>query len=69
MGKKLKQLQTFSWAPESLWMVTAAMKFKVVTSRKKSYDQTRQHIKKRITLPTNIHILKAIFFSSSHVQI
>ena len=29
IGKKWKQWQTlFSWAPESLWMVTAAMKLK-----------------------------------------
>ena len=29
MGKKWKQWQIlFSWAPESLWMVTAAMKLK-----------------------------------------
>ena len=33
---------------------------KMVASWKKSYDQTRQHIKKHITLPTNICILKAI---------
>ena len=30
---------------------------------KKSYDQPRQHIKIRdITLPTNVHIVKAIVF-------
>ena len=30
---------------------------------KKSYDQTRQHIKSRdITLPTKVHIIKAIVF-------
>ena len=29
MGKQWKQQQTlFSWAPKSLWMVTAAMKLK-----------------------------------------
>ena len=49
-------------------MVIAAMKLETLAPWKKSYDQTRQHIKNRITLPTNIHILKAIFFSSSHVQ-
>ena len=34
------------WAPESLQMVTAAMKWKD-TPWKNSYDQTRQHIKKQ----------------------
>ena len=33
-----------SWALKSLWMVTEAMKLKD-TPLKKSYDQTRQHIK------------------------
>ena len=35
------------WAPKSLQMVTAAMKLKDTCSRKKSYDQPRQHIKKQ----------------------
>ena len=35
------------WAPKSLQMVTAAMKLKDACSWKKSYDQPRQHIKKR----------------------
>ena len=33
------------------------------TPWKKSYDQTRQHIKSRdITLPTKVHLVKAMFF-------
>ena len=48
MGKQWKECNTlFSWAPESLQMVTAAMKLKTSCSLKKSYDQTRQHIKKQ----------------------
>ena len=35
------------WAPKSLLMVTAAMKFKTLTPCKESYDQPRQHIKKQ----------------------
>ena len=35
------------WAPESLQMVTAAMKLKDATPWKKSYDQPRQHIEKQ----------------------
>ena len=47
MGKQWKQCQTlFFWAPKSLQMVTAAMKLKD-TPWKESYDQARQHIKKR----------------------
>ena len=43
IGKKWKQWQTlFSWAPKSLQVVTAAMKFKDTCS----YDKSRQHIKK-----------------------
>ena len=35
---------------------------------KKSYDQPRQHIKSRdITLPTNVHLVKAMVFSCIHV--
>ena len=33
--------------PKSLQMLTAAMKLKDVCSSKKSYDQSRQHIKKQ----------------------
>ena len=47
MGKQWKQCQTlFFWAPKSLQMVTAAMKLKMLTPWKKSYDQPRQHIEK-----------------------
>ena len=35
------------WAPKSLKMVTAAMKLKDACSWKKSYDQSRQHVKKQ----------------------
>ena len=48
-GGERKQWQIlFSWAPKSLRMVTAAMKFKkTLTPWKKSYDQPRQNIKKQ----------------------
>ena len=32
---------SFSWAPKSLWMVTTAMKLKMLTPWKKSYDKPR----------------------------
>ena len=48
MGKQWKQCQTLFWgAPKSLQMVTAAMKLKDAYSLEKSYDQSRQHIKKQ----------------------
>ena len=45
MGKKW--LTLFWGALKSLQMVTAAMKFKMFTPWKESYDQPRQHIKKQ----------------------
>ena len=48
MGKQWKQCQTFfEGAPNSLQMVTAAMKLKDAYPWKKSYDQPRQHIQKQ----------------------
>ena len=43
-----KQWHTlFSWAPKSLQMVPAAMKLEILAPWKKSYDQSRQYIKKQ----------------------
>ena len=54
----------FLGAPKLLQMVTAAMKLKDGCSlEKKSYDQSRQHIKSRdVTLPTKVHLVKAMVF-------
>ena len=47
-GEMWKQCQiSFSWAPVSMWTVTAAMKLKDTCSLKKSYDKPRQCIKKQ----------------------
>ena len=44
-------------------MVTAAMKLKALAPWKTNYDQPRQHVKKQsITLPTKVHLGKAIVF-------
>ena len=45
-------------------MVTAAMKLKDACSWKKNYDQPRDSIlkSKDITLPTNVHTVKAMVF-------
>ena len=47
-GETVEQWQTlFAWAPESLQMVAAAVKLKMLAPWKKSYDQPRQRIKKQ----------------------
>ena len=48
-GKEKAETVTvlFSWAPKSLWMVTAAIKLKDVFSLEESYDKPRQSIKKQ----------------------
>ena len=42
-GKRKQLLNLFSWAPDSLWMVIAAIKLK--DAWKESYDKPRQRIK------------------------
>ena len=48
MAKRWGKLETvtdfISWAPKSLQTVTAAMKLKMLTLWKESYDKPRQHI-------------------------
>ena len=64
MGKQWKQwLTLFFWVPKSLQMVTVAMKLKMLTPWKESYDQPRQHLKSRdITLSTKVRLVKAMVF-------
>ena len=71
MEKQWKQCQTlFSRAPKSLQMVTAAIKLKDSYSWKKSYDQPRQHIKKKRQYFANKGPSSQSYgFSSSHVWI
>ena len=55
-------------APKSLQMVTAAMQLKDTCSRNKSYDQSRQHIKKQRHYFANKGPSSQSYgFSSSHV--
>ncbi|XDC81520.1 hypothetical protein R6Z07F_012693 [Ovis aries] len=50
-------------APKSLWMVTAAMKLKMLAPWKKSYDKPRQSIKKqRHHFATKVCLVKTIVF-------
>ena len=69
MGKQWKQWEIlFSWAPESLQVLTAAMKLRSVAPWKKSYDQSRQHIKKqRHYFADKGPSSQSYVFSSSHV--
>ena len=66
MGKQWKQWQTlFSWAPNSLQMVTAAMKLKDACSLE---EKPRQHIKKqRHYFADKALSSQSYGFSSSHV--
>ena len=53
----------FLGAPESLQMVTAAMKSKkILAPRKKSYDQLGIVKSRDITLATKVHLVKAMVF-------
>ena len=63
-GETWKQWETlFFWAPKSLQMVTAAMKLKDAYSLEGKLWPTRHIFKSRdITLPTKVHLLKAVVF-------
>ena len=61
MGKQWKQWQTlFSWAPRSLQMVTAAMKFKRCLLLERTVMTNLDSIFKNrdITLPIKVHLVK-----------
>ena len=62
MGKQWKQCQTlFFWAPESLQMVTAAMKLKDAYFLKGVMTNLDSILKSRdITLRTKVHLIKAM---------
>ena len=66
LGKPREQWQTlFSWAPKSLQMVTAAMKLKdtYLLLGRKAMTNTDSGLKSRdITLPTKVHLIKAMVF-------
>ena len=47
MGKQCKSDRLSSWAPKSLWTMTAATKLKDDAPWKESYDKPRQHVQKQ----------------------
>ena len=56
-------LTLFSWAPKSLQMVTSAMKLICLPLGKKAMTNLDSISKSRdITLPTKVHLFKAIVF-------
>ena len=67
MEKQWKQWQTIFWAPKSLQMVNAAMKLKDACSlEEKLLINLDSVLKNRdITLPTKVHIVKAMVFPGS----
>src|SRR5574337_936001 len=64
MGKQWKQCQTlFFWAPKSLQMVTAAIKLRRLLLGRKIMTNLDSIFKSRdITLPTKVHLVKAMVF-------
>ena len=66
MGKQWKQFETlFSWAPESLQMVTAAMKLKrrLLLGRKAMTNLDSILKSRDITFLSEVHLVKAMVFS------
>ena len=64
-GRQWKQWQTlFFWAPKSLQIVTAAMKLKDALLLERKVMTNLDSISKRrdITLPTKVHLVKAMVF-------
>ena len=64
MGKQGKQCQTLFWgAPKSLQMVIAAMRLKDLLLGRKVMTNLDSILKSRdITLPTKVHLVKAMVF-------
>ena len=70
MAKRWEKVETvtlFSWAPKSLWAVTAARKVRRLPPGRKAMTNLGSILKSRdITLPTKVCIVKAMVFPSSH---
>ena len=74
MGKQWKRWQTlFSWAPKSLWMVTAAMNLKDAGFLAEKLWQTKQHKKKKKKAETLLWqqrpLVKATVWENKVVQL
>ena len=62
-GGTVETVTDFFWAPKSLQMVTAAIKLRGLLLGRKAMTNLDSILKSRdITLPTKIHLLKAMVF-------
>ena len=62
-GKSGNSDRFFSWAPKSLWIVTAAMKLRRLLLGRQAMTNLDSVLKSRdITLLTNVHLVKAMVF-------
>ena len=67
-GETVETMTDFIFrASKSLQMVTTAMKLKDAWSLEENYDQLSILKIRDITLPTEVHLIKSLFFSSSHI--
>ena len=71
MGKQWKQGQTlFFWAPKLLQMAIAAMELKDALLGRKAVTKLDSILKCRdITLPTKVHLVKAMVFHWSCMDV
>ena len=67
-GDKVEKQILFSWAPKSLWMVTAAMKLKDTCSLQEKLPNTQHMKKQRHHFANRSPVSQNYGFSSSHVQ-
>ena len=59
----VETVRDFIWAPKSLQMVTTAMKLKDAYSGRKAVTNLNSILESRdITLPTKVHLVKAMVF-------
>ena len=62
--EKVEAVIFFTWAPKSLWTLTATMKWKDpwLVVRKSMRNLDRIFKSREVTLPTKVHIVKAMYF-------
>ena len=64
-GKTGNSDRLFSWTPKSLRMVTTAMKLRLLLLGRKAVTNLDSILKRRdITLPTKVHLVKAMVLKS-----
>ena len=62
-GETVETVRDYFWGSKITADGDCTMKSKILAPQKKTYDQPRQYIKKAdITLPTKVHLVKAMVF-------